>query len=285
MPPGRPLATPEVADVDATGGGVGFGLDAVLGSNDPDAVDAHRIEYREPSIWIWRRLVGAAFAFILVTLTWYLLKVPSGLISDDALPSQTQVSRALNELWSQGFAGATLANHVGLSLLRLALGLGIGSVAGVVLGLVAGAAPLARTVVDPIVSFFRMVPALVLAPLILVWAGAGDVATVLVVALSVMWTVMGSASEARIRGLRGATVDLPLEVVAGMRSALLVAWLTVLAIEVVLASTGLGAMVWFAQDRTDIIVVGIYAAGLLGFALDTALRMTQYFLTIAASRH
>ncbi len=238
----------------------------------------HRLEYEEPSIWIWRRIVGAAFAFIVMTVTWYLIKVPTGLISDEALPTQTQVAAAFNEVRADGFAGASLSAHAGISLFRLTAGLGIGSVVGVGLGLITGGAPLARTVIDPISSFFRMVPALAAAPLIVLWVGAGEAAIIGVVAFTVMWTVMGATSDARARAMRGTMTDLPLEVVSSLRAALLMAWATVIAMETVVASTGLGPMIWFAQGRTDVIVVGVYVAGLLGFVLDTSLRATWYFL-------
>ncbi len=258
--------------------------DALTGRDDSAMVARHRLEYSEPSIWLWRRIVGAAFAFIVMTLTWYLIKVPSGLISDEALPTQTQVATAFNEVRSEGFAGASLSRHAGASLFRLAFGLGLGSVAGVSLGLLTGAAPLARTVIDPVLSFFRMVPGMAVAPLLLVWFGPGDRTIVAAVALTVMWVTMGSASDARIRSLRGASIDLTLEVVAGMRAALLLAWLTVLAVETVVSSTGLGSMIWFAQDRSDVIIVGIYMAGLMGFGIDTSLRVTQYMLANAADQ-
>ncbi|MGH1489952.1 MAG: ABC transporter permease [Acidimicrobiales bacterium] len=259
-------------------------FNALIGRHDSEMVIRHRLEYAEPSIWLWRRIVGAAFAFIVMTITWYLVKVPSGLISDDALPTQTQVATAFNEVRSEGFAGATLSRHAGSSLFRLAFGLGIGSITGVSLGLMTGAAPLVRTVIDPLASFFRMVPAMAVAPLLIIWFGAGDRAMVSVVAFTVMWTALGSASDARVRSLRGAPVDITLEVVAAMRSALLLGWVTVLAIETVVSTTGLGSLIWSAQDRSDVIVVGIYIAGLMGFVLDTALRVTQYFLANAAAR-
>ncbi len=253
-------------------------IDRFLARNNEELLARYAAEHGEPSIWIWRRVVGGAFAFIAFTLMWYLLKMPSGLISDEALPTQTQVATAFKEVRADGFAGSSLVRHIGISLFRLTLGLGFGSMAGVALGLVTGAAPMARTIIDPIASFFRMVPGLALGPLLLIWFGAGERATIGVVALTVMWATMGSASDARARSLRGMFTDLPLEVIAGMRAALLVAWATVLAIETVVASSGLGAMIWFAQGRSDVIVLGIYVAGLLGFALDTALRGTEYFL-------
>jgi ABC-type nitrate/sulfonate/bicarbonate transport system permease component len=245
---------------------------------DRDAGTAirHRAEYWEPSIWIWRRIVGVAFAFILVTLAWYLVKIPDGLVSDDTLPTQTQVAAAFNEVRSDGFAGATLSRHAGLSLYRLVFGLGIGALAGSILGLLAGSAPLARTVVDPVTSLARMVPALAVAPLLVLWLGAGEVALVGVVALTVALSTMATASEARARSLRGLLVDVPQEVFGGMRSALAVGWAAVLAVETVMAPAGLGPLIWSAQSRSDVLVVGVYVVGLMGFVLDTALRALHY---------
>jgi taurine transport system permease protein len=252
--------------------------------SDPVALARHRAEYAEPSIWLWRRIVGAAFAFIVVTTAWYLVKVPDGLVSDDALPSQTAVATALNEVRSDGFAGSSLTGHVGLSLFRLSFGLGLGSLAGVGLGVLIGGAPLVRTVIDPVSSFFRMAPGVVFGPLVVIWFGAGEATIVTVVALTVMWTSMVAVADAVARSARVGLADLPYHLMTGMRSSALVGWATVLAMETILASRGLGAMVWFAQERSDVIVVGIYLAALIGFTLDTLLRVTQYLFVTLVDR-
>ena len=106
-----------------------------------DPIERHRAEYREPSIWVWRRIVGTAFAFIVVTLAWYLVKVPDGLIADETLPSQTQVASAFNELRTEGFAGARLVDHAAASLARLVIGTLIGATAGAIIGVAIGSAP------------------------------------------------------------------------------------------------------------------------------------------------
>ena len=253
-------------------------LDRLQAKKNEELIGRHRAEYGESSIWLWRRTVGAAFAFIVVTVTWYLLKLPSGLISDQALPSQTQVSTAFTELRVDGFAGSSLGRHVGSSLFRLTLGLGIGSMFGVGFGLMVGTAPMLRTIVDPVISFLRMMPGLVLGPLVLVWFGAGERAAISAVALSVMWVTLNSAADARARALRGAAIDLPLEVIAGTREALLLGWAKVLALEAIAMPSGLGAMIWFAQGRSDVILAGLIIAGIIGFVLDTLLRATEYCL-------
>ena len=42
--------------------------------------------------------------------------------------------------------------------------------------------------------------------------------------------------------------------------------------------SGLGAMIWFAQGRSDVILAGLIIAGIIGFVLDTLLRATEYCL-------
>lgn len=262
-------------------------LDWMRGSSsDPDRaaemsriIQQHRREYDEPTIWFWRRIVGAAFAFIVVTIVWFLIKLPDGLISDRSLPTQTQVASAFNEVRSQGFGGASLSSHAGQSLFRLIMGFGFGSLFGTILGVAIGKVPLLRTVVDPITSFLRMIPALALAPLMLIWFGIGETSMIVTVALVVGWSVMNATATSWSRRLRDEAEDLPLGYVETLRAALLIGWVSVVAVETVVATTGLGSMIWQAQARSDIIVVGIYVAGLIGFALDIGLRGAHYLLS------
>jgi ABC-type nitrate/sulfonate/bicarbonate transport system permease component len=248
-----------------------------------DPADRHRAEYREPSIWVWRRIVGTAFAFIVVTVAWYLIKVPDGLVSDETLPTQTQVAAAFNELRVDGFAGSSLTAHVVASLARLVLGLMIGVTAGGLLGLSTGSAPLARTVIDPVGSLFRMMPAVVVAPLLIRWLGSGNVAIVASVALAVALVTMDAVDTARIRNLRGMDDHVVHQLAAGLRRAVGTGWAAVLAVETLLAPVGLGPMIWSAQDRADVIVAGLYVVGMIGLILDGFVRCVEYLLSMTRS--
>ena len=249
-----------------------------------DPADRHLAEYREPSIWLWRRIVGTALAFIAVTVGWYLVKVPDGLISDRALPTQSQVAAAFNELRTDGVAGASLTAHAVASLSRLVLGLVFGVGLGALLGLATGSAPLMRTVVDPIGSLLRMTPAVVLVPIIIVWLGSGETAIVAAVAAAVLLATMEAVDTARIRNLRDAG-DQTLHLVAeALRRAIATGWMAVLAVETVMAPVGLGPMVWSAQQRSDLILAGLYVVGLLGLLVDTAVRFVAYLVAVSDPR-
>jgi ABC-type nitrate/sulfonate/bicarbonate transport system permease component len=242
----------------------------------------HRVEYRSPLVWLWRRLVGAAFAMVMVSVGWYLIKVPDGLIGDDRLPHQHDVAGAFFELLVTDFAGADLGGHLSASLGRLVSGLAIGVVLGSFLGVAAGVVPWARTVVDPVVSFGRAVPPMAMAPFVLVWFGPGEATPVAVAAVAGLWVCAGAAGEIRIREVRAVGADLLYELTTGARSTVLTTWAAVLAVETLVSPIGLGPMIWSAQGRTDIVLVGVFTAGLVALAADVALR-TLHYLSLGAA--
>lgn len=252
-------------------------------ASDADPAERHRVEYRRPSIWIWRRIVGVAFAFVVVTMAWYLVKVPDGLVSDETLPTLTQVASALDELWVDGFAGASLAAHVVASLARLVLGLLIGVTLGSLLGLTTGSSPLLRTVVDPIGSAARMIPAVALTPLLILWLGPGDVAIVGAVSAAVLLASMDAVDTIRIRRVRRLDDDLVHQLTAGFRRAIGTGWAAVLAVETIMAPDGLGPMIWSAQRRADVIVAGLCVVGLIGLILDGGARAVGYLVSTPRS--
>ncbi len=247
---------------------------------DIDPIRRHRIEYREPSIWVWRRIVGTAFAFIVITVAWYLLKVPDGLVSDDTVPTQGQVAAAFNDLRVDGYAGAKLVDHAAASLARLVIGTLIGFGVGGAIGLAMGSAPLARTILDPVTSLLRMVPAVAIGPIAVLWLGAGEAGIVGAVAATVTWTTIDAVATTRIRDLRAVRPDIPHELALGARRALAAGWAAVLAIETLLAPVGLGPMLWTAQREVEIVVAGIYVVGLVGLTVDAVPRAVEYLITV-----
>lgn len=242
----------------------------------PSGPTAHRAEYRSPAIWFFRRLVGLSAAFAVVVTAWWLVKLPSGLVADRALPAPAQVRAAMAELDADGFAGADLWGHTTISLVRLGSGLGIGLILGGLLGVVMALGSRARSMLDPIVSAMRMTPPVVMIPLFLIWFGLGEAAIVAVVAHGVVWPVADVVGTVRLRRVRHLAVDPVHEAVGSARSVLLLAWTGVLVVEVVVASEGVGWLVWSAQDRSDMLFVGLLLAATVGVVLDVVIRVVHY---------
>src|SRR5207244_3929544 len=78
---------------------------------------------------------------------------------------------------------------VGVSLVRVAEGVGIGLVAGTVLALVAGLSRLGEDVLDAPVQMLRTVPFAGLIPLLIIWLGVGEAPKVVLIALGVTFPV------------------------------------------------------------------------------------------------
>jgi len=189
-------------------------------------------------------------------------------------------------------ANGELFSDAGASLARIAVGFVIGSAIGVMLGLAAGYFEIARLAVGPYLQFFRFVPPIAWISPAIIWFGIGETSkifiivygTVFVVALSTIAGVT-SVHKDKIRAamMFGATnwqifamVIVPSTVyhsLTGMRLAMGIAFMTVVAAEMLGAESGLGYLIlssrlWMATDR---IFVGIIVLGLLGLLTDRIL--------------
>lgn len=251
---------------------------------DDATIDGHRIEFNTPVVWLWRRLVGLCFCYITVSFLWYIVKLPSGLVSDETLPTQIQVAEGFHELRRDGVAGTTLAAHFNATVGRLVLGLAFGSATGLAVGLVGAVSPLVRTIVDPLLSMLRFTPAVAVGPLLILWFGTGRGGVIGAVAFAVAWTVATSVTRWRTGLHRPHGIDAersgserPISVLTdGARTALLTAWSSTLAIETIMADDGLGPMVWFAQGRADLVTAGLVVIGVTAGSIDIVLRMIEY---------
>lgn len=217
-------------------------------------------------------------------------------LNDRVLPSPIQVVTAFGEVISDGFRNVSFWEHIGISFLRVVLGLGLGILIGVPIGLAMGLNNLSRGVFDPIVEFFRPIPPLAFIALVIVWFGIGELSKVVILFFAALW-IMIIAARAGVLGVKVSKVHaayslgasklqilknviipnaLP-EIFTGTRVALGVCWGTLVAAEIVGSNKGLGAMTWLASKflRMDVVVVGIIIIGAIGFFLDVMMRKLE----------
>jgi sulfonate transport system permease protein len=183
-----------------------------------------------------------------------------------------------------------------VSLRRVAIGLVIGCITGVVLGLLSGLYRWGDALVDPPLQMLRTLPHLGLVPLFILWFGIGEEPKVVLIALGVTFPLylnVHSAVRAVDRRLiEAATVfrfsrwqlirhvifpsALP-QVLVGLRQGIGIAWLTLIVSEQVNANSGLGYMINNARDflQTDVIVVGLVVYAVLGLLSDWIVRILE----------
>jgi len=198
-------------------------------------------------------------------------------------PAKT-VERAI-ELIGEGRLQADIL----VSLQRILIGFAIGSLIGALVGLAMGSSRLVADLFQPLVNFFRFIAPTAWIATAMVWFGLGEAskisliiyATVFVVLLSSMIGV-GAVARNKIRAARclGATdrqifflVTLPgalTYVLTGMRMALMNAFMTVVAAEMIAAEAGLGFLIYNSRQwlETDSIFVGMLTLGVVGLLAD-----------------
>lgn len=226
------------------------------------------------------------------------------LVSPVFLPSPRQVAVALYNLVVTGFVDATLAEHVGASLTRIFGALIASIVIGVPAGIAIGTSRVGRGILDPIVEFLRPLPPLAYLPLVIIWVGIGEASKITVIALSMLPSIILSTSA----GVRAVSKDhvnaarslgaskgqvlsevvLPSAVpsiLTGIRIALGAGWTTLVAAELVAATSGIGFMIQSAAQFlvTDIVIAGIIVIALIAIALEFAARLIERRLVPWAS--
>lgn len=218
------------------------------------------------------------------------------LVSPVFLPSPRQVVVALYNLVVTGFVDATLAEHVGASLYRIFGALIASILIGIPAGIAIGTSRVGRGILDPIVEFLRPLPPLAYLPLIIIWVGIGEASKITVIALSMLPSIIlstsagvRSVSKDHVNAARslGATrrqvlaeVVLPSAVpsiLTGVRIALGAGWTTLVAAELVAATSGIGFMIQSAAQFlvTDIVIAGIVVIALIAILLEFLARLIE----------
>ena len=100
------------------------------------------------------------------------------------LPSPEAVVARTFSMASEGYQNFTLWEHLGYSLFRVIVGFFFGALVGIPLGYAMGLSDWFRGWFDPIVEFMRPVPPLALIPLVIIWAGIGEVGKIILLFLA-----------------------------------------------------------------------------------------------------
>jgi len=143
------------------------------------------------------------------------------------------------------------------------------------------------------------VPPVALIPLVIIWAGIGEVGKVILLFLAALW-IMTIAARSGVSGVKLSKVhaayslgaskwqvlrhviipnSLP-DIFTGARVAMGVCWGTVVAAELVAAEKGAGMMIMVASkfQLTDIVIMGIILIGVIGYGIDIMMRIAERWL-------
>jgi NitT/TauT family transport system permease protein len=226
---------------------------------------------------------------LLVAVWWALVRATGSAI----FPTPWQVVAGIAELARDG----TLFEHIGASLMRVGLGFSIAMLIAVPLGLWMGWVPAAYRTLNPIFQILRPISPIAWIPIAILWFGVGDASPIYLIFISsvfpmVVQTVAGVhtiekrylwAAEnfgvSRYTLFKSVVIPAVLpQIIVGMRVGLGVAWLVVVAAEMIALRSGLGYLIIDSRNagnRYDLVIAGMILIGLIGLSLDGIMRMLE----------
>jgi NitT/TauT family transport system permease protein len=213
----------------------------------------------------------------------------------DLFPGPVQVAAGIVELIQKGL----LLKYIVASLFRVTWGFLLAVLVGVPFGLFLGWFVRAFQAFNPLIQVLRPISPIAWIPLAILWFGVSDAAPVFLIFLASVFPITVSATAAvqnlqpvyiraaRNFGLRGIELfrrvilpgTLP-QILTGLRIALGVAWLVVVAAEMIAVNSGLGYLIIDSRNagkRYDLVVAGMVVIGLIGLLLDLMIRRLERF--------
>jgi len=217
------------------------------------------------------------------------------LTRNDLFPGPWEVVLGIVELIRKGL----LLKYIVASLFRVTWGFFLAILVGVPLGLFLGWFRPASQAFNPLIQILRPISPIAWIPLAILWFGVSDAAPVFLIFLSSVFPITVSATAAvqnlqpvylraasnfelgRMRLFRRVILPASLpQILTGIRIALGIAWLVVVAAEMIAVNSGLGYLIIDARNagkRYDLVVAGMVVIGLIGLALDLVVRRLERF--------
>jgi NitT/TauT family transport system permease protein/taurine transport system permease protein len=190
--------------------------------------------------------------------------------------------------------GVPLWEDALVSLARIMAGFILGAFAGVIIGAAMASVRIVKDLVDPIIEVTRPLPPLAFIPLFIVWFGIGETSKVLLIMFGVV-PIMAIATVGALEAVPNELLEagrvlgasprynllhvriraaLP-GIVTGMRIAMGVSWTSIVAVEMIAATSGVGYVIIQAGSYlvTSLVFSGIIIISVLGILLDSGLRL------------
>ncbi|MDR1656194.1 MAG: ABC transporter permease [Deltaproteobacteria bacterium] len=212
------------------------------------------------------------------------------------LPNPLKVFEEIVRLFKTPLSGRTLIEHVIFSLRRVMAAYGLAIVTGLPLGLMMGWNATCRKIVMPIFEIFRPIPPIAWIPIAILWLGVAEgskiyicyVGAFIILVLNsftgtryvdpllIQAAKVFGASKKRLFLAVAVPAALP-SIFAGLQNGMSMAWMCVLAAELVGGREGVGFIIIQGMnlDRPEMILAGMVVIGVLGTVLAAFLRLLE----------
>jgi NitT/TauT family transport system permease protein len=192
-----------------------------------------------------------------------------------------------------------IQDNLSITLFRVFVGFLLGTLTGILIGMIMGASEKVRLLLDPVVAATYPIPKLAIFPLLMVIFGIGEFSKIMAIALGCFFLALINAM-AGVRNINQVYFDvaknygasktqmfikvmlpasLPM-IFTGIRLALGMSLLVVVGLEFVSANRGIGAMIWYAWETFEIeqLYVGIFICAILGILFTVILKKVEEYV-------
>lgn len=232
-------------------------------------------------------LLASTSFFLLALLWWGLVNFYN--INEKVFPGPVIVFDSFWQLLTDG----SLLKHTVASLYRVTVGFYLAAVLGVPLGIIIGRVMLARNLLNPVIQFLRPISPLAWIPLAMLWFGIGDKPAIFLIFLAcffplvvattiavgsinkVYFQVASNFNFSRTESVFKIIVPAIIpDLVTALRLTISIAWLVVVAAEMIAVQSGLGYLILDSRNalRMDYVMVGMIVIGMIGLMLDYVVR-------------
>jgi NitT/TauT family transport system permease protein len=237
-----------------------------------------------------QKVLPSLLVLAAVVAIWWVVVVATRSV---IFPTPWQVVSGTLELAKDG----TLWEHIGASLFRVGAGFLLAVLVAIPLGLWMGWVHGAFVTLNPLFQILRPISPIAWIPIAILWFGVGNASPIYLIFIAsvfpmIVQTTVGVHTIEK-RYLRAAEnfgvprgklfrqvvfpATLP-QIIVGMRIGLGVAWLVVVAAEMIALRSGLGYMIIDSRNagnRYDLVIAGMIIIGLIGLALDGIMRLLE----------
>lgn len=236
------------------------------------------------------RILASVSGVTLFLLAWQIAVIVT---RTKLVPGPVPAFRAIGELAMRGL----LVKYVVASLFRVTWGYLAALAVAVPAGIVLGMSKRAEYAFNPLIQVFRPISPLAWIPIAILWFGVGDVSAMFLIFLATVLPLTVTTVNA-IRNIDAVhiaagtnfgltrmqlvrSVILPAiipQLIVGMRITLGIAWLVVVAAEMIAVNSGLGFLIIDARnagDRYDLVIAGMLLIGFIGVILDVLMRRLE----------
>jgi sulfonate transport system permease protein len=229
------------------------------------------------------------FSLSLALLAAWQISGDMGLLNPVTLPSLGKVLRAFGELLSNG----KLLKHILVSMFRVLEGFGLAAGLGISLGVAIGLSRTLDKATDLLIQLLKPIPPIAWIPLAIIWFGIGEASKIYIIFLGAFFPILVNVIDG-IRRIDTKLIELAriLEVprwrfiwklilpgtlapiMTGLRVGLGVAWMCVVAAELIAASEGVGYLIMDARQlsQPEVVLVGMFTIGVIGKFMDGFLK-------------